>query len=67
MLQGDLLVALLYLKGAYKKDKHMGRACCNRMRCTGFNLKAGRFRLDIRKNFLTVRVVKHWHRFLKRQ
>jgi len=24
--------------------------------------KEGRFRLDIRKKFLTVRVVKHWHR-----
>ncbi|KFR10774.1 hypothetical protein N306_15075, partial [Opisthocomus hoazin] len=25
-------------------------------------LKEGRFRLDIRKKFFTVRVVKHWHR-----
>jgi len=24
--------------------------------------KEGRFRLDIRKNFFTMRVVKHWHR-----
>jgi len=63
-LQGDLIAAFQYLRGAYKKDgdKCFSRACCNRTRDSGFKLKDGRFRLDIRKKFFTIRVVKHWNR-----
>ncbi|KAK4816702.1 hypothetical protein QYF61_020586, partial [Mycteria americana] len=63
-LQGEFIVAFQYLKGAYMKygDKLFSRACSNRTRGNGFKLKEGRFRLDIRKKFFTMRMVKHWNR-----
>ena len=48
-------------KGAYRKDGKniFSRACCYRTRSNGYKLSEGRFRLDIRKKFFMIRVVKH--------
>ncbi|KAK4814468.1 hypothetical protein QYF61_018986 [Mycteria americana] len=62
-LQGDLIAAFQYLKGAYKQagEGLFTRARSNRTRGNSFKLKE-RFRLDLRKKFFTVRVVRHWNR-----
>jgi len=52
-LQGQLIAAFQYLKGAYGKDGEniFSRACCDRTRSNGFKLRKGGFRLDIKKKF----------------
>jgi len=62
-LQGDLTAAFQYLKGAYRKDggNLFSKTCCDRTKSNGFKLREGRFRLNIRKKFFTLRVVKSWN------
>ncbi|PKU37922.1 hypothetical protein llap_11779 [Limosa lapponica baueri] len=62
-LRGDLITAFQYLKGAYRRDGGglCIRECSDRMKGNGFKLKEGRFRLDMRKKFFPVRVVRHWN------
>jgi len=57
-------VAFQYLKRDYRKaaEGHFARACSDRTRGNGCRLKEGRFRLDRRNTFFTLKVVRPWNR-----
>ena len=59
----DLTAAFQYLKGVYKQEGNQlfTRVDNSRTRGNGFKLKEGRFRLDIRVKFFTVRAVRCWN------
>jgi len=56
-------VCFQYLKGDYRKagEGLFIRAGSNRPKANGFKLENDIFRLDIRKKFFTVRVVRTWN------
>ena len=53
--------AFQYLKGAYKQEgsQLFKRVDNSRTRGNGFKFKEGRFRLDVRGKFFTMRVMRH--------
>lgn len=62
-LRGDLTATFQYLNRTYREGTEglFIRNCSARTRSNGYKLKEGKFRLNIRKKFFTLRMVGHWN------
>ena len=62
-LRGDLVTMVQYLKGGYKEggDSLFTRSHMEKTRGNGCKLLLGRFRLDTRGKFFTMRTINHWN------
>uniref|UniRef100_A0A8C4U6L5 Reverse transcriptase domain-containing protein n=1 Tax=Falco tinnunculus TaxID=100819 RepID=A0A8C4U6L5_FALTI len=63
-LKGDFVTFCIYLKGCCRQGgvDLFSHVTSDRTRGNGLKLYQGRFKLGIRKNLLTERMVKHWNR-----